>query len=282
MRACVVGADGQLGRALVAALPGAVALRRAGLDIADAEAVAGHDFTGVDVVFNAAAYTAVDRAETEPAAAWRANALGPAHLAAAAARHGFTLVHVSTEYVFDGTATGPMPEETPLAPLGVYGASKAAGELAVRAAPRHVIARTSWVVGDGGNFVATMARLARDGVRPSVVDDQVGRPTFTRDLAAALIALAEREAGVYHVTNDGDPVSWYGLATEVFTRCGRSPGDVTPVSTAEYGALQSRAGTPPPAHRPANSVLDLSRLTRAGVTMPPWRDALDEHLGTGR
>ena len=274
MRACVLGANGQLGRALVVALPDAVALGRDGLDIGDADAVAGYDFSGVDVVFNAAAHTAVDRAETEPAAAWRTNALGPAHLAAAAARHGFTLVHVSTEYVFDGTAPGPMPEDTPLAPLGVYGASKAAGELAVRAAPRHVIARTSWVVGDGANFVATMTRLAREGVSPTVVDDQIGRPAFARDLAAALIALAGREHGTYHVTNDGEPVSWHGLAREVFARCGRSPGDVRPVTTAEYTVDKPRT-----ARRPANSVLDLSLLTQAGVAMPPWRDSLDLHMG---
>lgn len=276
MRACVLGANGQLGRALAAALPDAVALTRDGLDVGDAGAVADHDFSGLEVVFNAAAHTAVDRAETEPAAAWRVNALGPAHLAAAAARHGFTLVHVSTEYVFDGTAPGPMPEDTPLAPLGVYGASKAAGELAVRAgAPDHLIVRTSWVIGDGGNFVATMARLAREGVSPAVVDDQVGRPTFAPDLAAALVALAGGTRGTVHVTGDGEPVSWHGLATEVFTRCGRAAGDVRPVTTAEYAAER-----PGMARRPANSVLDLSRATRAGVSMPPWRDALDRHLGT--
>lgn len=280
MRACVLGANGQLGRALVAALPGAVALDRAALDIGDAGAVAAHDLTGVDVLVNAAAYTAVDRAETEPAAAWRANAAGPAHLAAAAREHGCLLVHVSTEYVFDGTAPGPVPEDAPPSPLGVYGASKAAGELAVRAAlpERHVIVRTSWVVGDGGNFVATMARLARDGARPAVVDDQVGRPTFAPDLAAALLLLAGSGAhGTFHVTGDGEPVSWHGLAREVFARCGRDPGDVRPVSTAEY-----TADRPHLARRPANSVLDLSRATRAGVTMPPWRDGLGAHLGTAR
>lgn len=277
MRACVLGANGQLGRALVAALPDAVAPGRDELDIGDEAAVAAYDFDGVDVVFNAAAHTAVDRAETEPAAAWRANALGPAHLAEAAARHGFTLVHVSTEYVFDGTAAGPMPEDTPLAPLGVYGASKAAGELAVRAAPRHVIARTSWVVGDGANFVATMTRLARDGVSPTVVDDQIGRPTFAPDLAAALIALAPQHHGTYHVTNDGEPVSWHGLAREVFTRCGRSPGDVRPVTTAEYTADRPQA-----ARRPANSVLDLTRLTLTGVALPAWQESLDVHMGACR
>ncbi|ALL82875.1 hypothetical protein AD017_19845 [Pseudonocardia sp. EC080619-01] len=278
MRACVLGANGQLGRALTAALPDAVALTRDGLDVGDAAAVAAFDFSGVDVVFDAAAYTAVDRAETDPAAAWRVNALGPAYLAAAAAQYGFTLVHVSTEYVFDGTAPGPMPEDTPLAPLGVYGASKAAGELAVRAgAPQHVVVRTSWVAGDGGNFVATMARLARDGVSPAVVDDQVGRPTFAPDLAAALVALAGSGQGVYHVTGDGEPVSWHGVAGEVFARCGRDPADVRAVSTAEYAADK-----PHLARRPANSVLDLSRATGAGISMPAWRDGLDRYLGVPR
>ena len=276
MRVCVLGANGQLGRALTAAHPGATALGRAELDIADADAVARFDFSGHDVVVNAAAYTAVDRAETEPAQAWAANALGPAHLAAAAGEHGFTLVQVSTEYVFDGTATGPMPVDQPLAPLGVYGASKAAGELAARAAPRHVVVRTSWVVGDGGNFVATMARLAADGVSPDVVDDQIGRPTFTGHLAAAVLALAGRGHGVYHVTNDGEPVSWCGLAREVFARYGRDPGDVRAVSTTEYGADK-----PHLARRPANSVLSLDRLAGAGLAVPDWREALAAHLGSG-
>lgn len=274
VRACVLGADGQLGRALTAVMPEALALGRDGLDIGDPVAVGGHDFTGVEVVFNAAAYTAVDRAETEPAAAWRVNALGPAHLAQAALRYGFLLVHLSTEYVFDGTAPGPMPEHTPLSPLGVYGASKAAGELAVRASgAEHLIVRTSWVVGDGANFVATMTRLAREGAAPAVVDDQIGRPTFAGDLAAALVELAGRRRGTVHVTNDGEPVSWHGLAREVFARHGRDPDDVRPVSTADYAAGRQLA------RRPANSVLDLSLLTRAGVTMPSWRDALDAHQG---
>ncbi|MFP5023348.1 dTDP-4-dehydrorhamnose reductase [Pseudonocardia phyllosphaerae] len=278
MRACVLGANGQLGRALVASLEGQdpVGLGHADLDIGDAEAVAAYDFSPFDVVLNAAAWTKVDAAETDPAGAWRANALGPAYLTGAARRHGFALVQVSTEYVFDGTEPGPIPESAPLSPLGVYGASKAAGELAVLSAAdiRSVVVRTSWVVGDGANFVATMARLAMNGASPDVVDDQFGRPTFTHDLAAAVLALAGSGSGIYHVTNDGEPVSWCGLAREMFERCGRDPADVRAVSTAQYGADK-----PHLARRPANSVLDLSRVTLAGITMPAWRDALDEHLG---
>lgn len=277
MRAVVLGAGGQLGRALVAALPGATAIAREQLDIGDAAAVDAFDWTRFDTVFNAAAYTAVDRAETDRAAAWRTNATGPANLARAAVRHGLSMVQVSTEYVFDGTAAGPIPEDTPLSPAGVYGASKAAGEVAVAAVPRHVVARTSWLVGDGHNFVATMLGLAGRGVSPTVVDDQVGRPTFTPDLAAALVTLAGAEPGVYHVTGDGEAVSWAGLAREVFGHAGRDPADVRPVSTADYTA--DRPGTAP---RPANSVLGLSRLTRAGITVPDWRDSLATHLAGAR
>lgn len=273
MRALVLGADGQLGRALAAQLPAATALGRGRLDIADPDAVDAFDFTRYDTVFNAAGYTAVDRAETDRAGAWLANATGPANLASAAVRHGLTLVHVSTEYVFDGTAQGPVPEHAPLCPTSVYGASKAAGELAVAAVPRHVVARTSWLVGDGHNFVATMLDLARRGVCPSVVDDQVGRPTFAPDLARALVALAADPGGTYHVTNDGEAVSWADLAREVFALAGRAPSDVRPVSTAEYTA--DRPGT---ARRPANSVLDLGRLTAAGIAMPAWRDSLGRYL----
>ncbi len=276
MRAVVLGAGGQLGRALVAALPGATALAREQLDIGDAAAVEAFDWARFDTVFNAAAYTAVDRAETDRATAWRTNATGPANLARACARHAATLVQVSTEYVFDGTAAGPIPEDTPLSPVGVYGASKAAGEVAATALARHVVVRTSWLVGDGHNFVATMLGLAARGVSPSVVDDQVGRPTFAPDLAGALVALAGAEPGVYHVTGDGEPVSWAGLAREVFSAAGRDPADVAPVSTAEYTA--DRPGT---AARPANSVLGLGRLARAGIVVPPWRDSLATHLAGG-
>lgn len=277
MRALVLGADGQLGRALSAELPEAAALGRAELDIGDGAAVDAFPWSRHDTVFNAAGYTAVDRAESDRAAAWRANATGPAHLARAAVRHGLTLVHVSTEYVFDGTVEGPVPEDTPLSPVSVYGASKAAGELAVAAVPRHVVARTSWLVGAGGNFVRTMLGLAGRGGSPSVVDDQLGRPTFAVDLARALVALAAAEPGVYHVTNDGEAVSWAGLAREVFAHAGRDPADVRAVSTADYTA--GRPGTAP---RPTNSVLDLSRLTRAGITMPAWRDSLASYLEGSR
>jgi dTDP-4-dehydrorhamnose 3,5-epimerase len=273
MRAVVLGGNGQLGRALRALLPDAAAPGRDELDLADDASVAAFDWSRFDTVFNAAAYTAVDRAETDPAGAWRVNASGPAALAAAAVRHDLTLVQVSTEYVFDGTAAGPVPESAPLCPVNVYGASKAAGELAVRAVPRHVVVRTSWLLGDGANFARTMLGLAARGVSPEVVDDQVGRPTVTSDLARALVGLAGAEPGVYHATGDGEPVSWAGVARAVFAHAGRSVGDVRPVTTAAY--TQGRPGTAP---RPANGVLSLERLTAAGIAMPDWRDALEQYL----
>ena len=272
-RAVILGANGQLGRALTTALPGAAALGSADLDIGDDVAVERFDWSGVGLVYNAAAYTAVDRAESDRAAAWRVNAIGPANLARAAARHGFGVVHVSTEYVFDGTGFGPIPEDAPVAPISVYGASKAAGEIVVGHIPRHWLVRTSWVVGDGHNFVRTMLDLAGRGISPTVVSDQIGRPTFAHDLARALTEIVESEPGTYHLTNDGEPVSWAQLAREVFVHAGRDGADVRDVNTAEYFTDKPHA-----AARPANSVLDLSRATRAGLVMPAWRDSLTTYL----
>ena len=177
------------------------------------------------MLINAAAYTAVDRAETPEGrvAAWAANATAVAHLAAAANAHGMTLVHVSSEYVFDGTTAGPILEDAPLCPLGAYGASKAAGEIAASLAARHLVVRTTWVVGDGANFVRTMLGLAARGVSPAVVDDQIGRPTFAADLAAGIVALLDAPAGVYHLTNTGEPASWAEVARATFALAGRDP-----------------------------------------------------------
>lgn len=275
MKAAILGAGGQLGRALTALLPDAVALHRAALDITDPAAVRSHDWTGVDVLVNAAAYTAVDRAETPEGrvAAWAANATAVAHLAAAANAHGLTLVHVSSEYVFDGTITGPIPEDTPLCPLGAYGAAKAAGELAASLAARHLVVRTAWVVGDGANFVRTMLGLAARGVSPAVVDDQIGQPTFAEDLAAGIVTLLGAPSGVYHLTNTGEPASWADVARATFALAGRDPADVTGTTTAAYFADK-----PDAARRPLNSVLDLTRAAAAGVALPPWRDSLAAYI----
>jgi len=267
----ILGAGGQLGRALAALLPDAVALHRNDLDVTDAAAVAAHDWSGLDVLINAAAYTAVDTAETTEGrvAAWAANATAVAHLAAAANAHGMTLVHVSSEYVFEGTTVGPILEDAPLCPLGAYGASKAAGEIAASLAARHLVVRTTWVVGDGANFVRTMLGLAARGLSPTVVDDQIGRPTFAADLAAGIVALLDAPAGVYHLTNTGEPASWAEVARATFALTGRDPADVTGTTTAAYFADKPQA-----ARRPLNSVLDLTKAAAAGVALPAWRDSL--------
>jgi dTDP-4-dehydrorhamnose 3,5-epimerase len=275
----IVGANGQLGRALRQRFPDAVALDRAALDVSDAAAVRDHDWSGVDVVLNAAAYTAVDAAEDPAnlAAVRAANVEAVAHLAEAAQRHGFTLVHISSEYVFDGSHPGPVPEDLKPSPLSVYGQSKADGDRAAEQVERHYIVRTTWVVGDGGNFVRTMAALADRGVSPAVVADQVGRPTFTDDLAGGIAHLLAVKApfGTYNLTCAGEPASWAEVAAAVYQARGRNADDVRAVTTEEYFAEKPAAAV-----RPLNSVLDLAKITGVGFRPREWRIALAEYLTT--
>jgi dTDP-4-dehydrorhamnose reductase len=232
------------------------------------------------LVINAAAYTAVDRAESEPEAAWAVNCDGPGHLAEACREAGVPLVHLSTDYVFDGTKDAPYREDDPVNPLGVYGRSKEAGERAVRdALDQHVILRTAWVYSVyRQNFVKTMLRLAAAQPALRVVADQHGAPTAAADIAAALARIAARIGdgegrwGTYHFTDAG-AVSWHGFAEAIFAAAARwqAPPVVSPIATAEY---------PTPARRPANSVLDCTRIAEAyRITPRPWRDALAEVVG---
>lgn len=270
MRVLVLGAGGQLGRELVAL--GAVGLTRTQCDIArpgaTAEALAQHRPAAV---INCAAWTKVDAAETERDAAFRANAEGPRLLALACNDAGVLLTHVSTDYVFDGTATAPIPEDAPTRPLGAYGESKLAGEVAVReAAPRHQIVRTSWLYGqDGPNFVLTMLRLGAEREELRVVADQRGAPTWTGHLAPALLRLAQNGTpGTYHITNSGE-TTWCGFAAAIMSAAGLR-ARVTPTTTAEYGA---------PAPRPAYSVLDNREWRRLGeAPLPPWEDGMRAYL----
>ena len=277
MTAVLLGARGQVGRALSRRFPDARALDRAALDLTDARAVAAHDWTGVDLLLNAAAWTHVDAAQ-DPAnlAAVRAvNVDAVGALAGVARERGATLVHFSSEYVFDGSVPGPIPEDAPARPLSVYGQSKADGDRLVTAVDRHLLLRTTWVVGEGRNFVRTMAALADRGVSPAVVDDQVGRLTFADDLADAVAHLLAVGAapGTYNVTCGGPPASWADVAGAVFAARGRDPRDVRRVSTAAYFADQ-----PDAAPRPLNSVLDTTRLEATGFRPRDWRTALDAHL----
>jgi dTDP-4-dehydrorhamnose reductase/dTDP-4-dehydrorhamnose 3,5-epimerase len=271
----VIGHRGQLGRAVQRAMPAIEGVDIDVLDLTDPASVAAFDFSPYAVVVNAAAYTAVDAAETDEGrpACWAANATGPAVLARLATEHGFTLVHVSSDYVFDGTRD-PHTEDEPLAPLGVYGQSKAAGDLAVSAAARHYLLRTTWLIGDGHNFVRTMQKLAADGVSPTVVDDQVGRLTFADELARAVRHLLEVRApyGTYNLTNGGESRSWAGFAAAVFEASGRSGTDVTPTSTEAYAAGKVIAP------RPALSTMSLAKIRETGFEPTDVMTALHDYL----
>jgi dTDP-4-dehydrorhamnose reductase/dTDP-4-dehydrorhamnose 3,5-epimerase len=281
-RPLLLGAGGQVGRAVAAAFPDARHVTRDDVDLSDPDALADLPWRDTDVVLNAAAYTAVDAAETPEGrrAAWAVNATLPATLARLATEHHCTLVHYSTDYVFDGTTARPEghPEDEPLSPLGVYGQSKAAGDLAVGTAPHHYLLRTSWVIGDGANFVRTMQRLAADGVSPAVVDDQVGRLTFTDELVRATRHLLDSRAsyGTYNVTNEGAPTSWYDVARAVFRLAGRDESDVTPTSTTAYARRFGQGKQPAP--RPLGSVLDLAKIRGTGFEPEDAMTALVRYL----
>jgi len=278
-RTLVVGGGGQLGRALVARWiyrTDVDAVTRDELDLADPVSVEEFDFSPYGTIINAAAYTAVDAAESDEGrrTAWAVNVTGVARLVEIARAQRATLVHVSSDYVFDGTTELHDEDEAP-SPLGVYGQTKAAGDQLVASLPEHYIVRTSWVIGEGGNFVDTMAGLAARGIDPSVVDDQIGRLTFTADLAAAIDhLLTTRPApGTYNVTGEGEPVSWARIAAEVFALTGHDRDRVTPVSTDEYYA--GKAGIAP---RPRRSALDLAKIHATGFAPREQFAALAAHL----
>ena len=220
-----------------------------------------------------------DRAETPDGrrTAWAANAVAPATLARLSREHGFTLVHYSSEYVFDGTAE-EHTEDEPLSPLGVYAQTKAAGDVAVGTTPRHYLLRTSWVIGEGNNFVRTMQSLAEKGVSPSVVDDQRGRLTFTSELARATRHLVDVGApyGTYNLSNAGPVMSWAEVARSVFALAGRDAGDVTPVSTETYFAGRTEVSP-----RPLNSALRLAKIEATGFSPEDATTALERYLSGG-
>jgi len=286
MKLLVLGAGGQVGHELCRlAWPdgySVAAFDRGGVDIAQREPV----FAAVarerpDIVINAAAYTAVDRAESEPDIAWASNCSGPANIAAACQEAAIPLIHLSTDYVFDGSKPGAYFEADPVKPLGVYGESKEAGDQAVRGAlSHHVILRTAWVYSaHGRNFVKTMLRLA--GERPvlRVVADQIGSPTSAADIAAAIAAIAQQlnagntSWGTYHFAGGG-AVTWHGFAEAIFELAAPRRGPpplVEAIATADY---------PTPARRPANSVLDCRRIGEVfGIVPRPWREALAKVIG---
>jgi len=275
----VTGAGGQLGRALRAEFgdhPWIEYASRADLDLTAPDLDAARRWRDYRVIINAAAYTEVDVAETPEgrADAWAANVTAVAALSRVATAHGITLVHVSSDYVFDGEKDEPYTQSDRVSPLGVYAQTKAAGDAVVSVVPRHYIVRTSWVVGDGPNFVRTMADLAERGVDPRVVTDQIGRLTLASDVATGIRHLLETGApyGVHNITSVGEPASWYDVAREVFRLTGHDPDRVTGVSTEEYAASAPRAISP----RPRNSVLATDVLD---VT---WHQRLSDYLAASR
>lgn len=291
-RTLVTGCNGQLGRAVRALAEERGVAKDFDFcdidtfDMSDPDAYAQYDWSLYGTVINCGAYTAVDKAETPEGrvAAWKANAAGPALLARTCAGHGITLVHVSSDYVFDGTA-GVHTEDEPLSPLSVYGQTKAAGDIAVAGCPRHYIMRSSWVIGEGHNFVKTMKGLSDRVADPedkldkvTVVDDQLGRLTFTRDMAGAIFHVLGTRApyGTYDCTGSGAVRSWADIARAVFEAANGNGEKVVPVSTADYYA----GAEGPVAPRPVHSALDLAKLESVGFHMPDWEEELGEYLKT--
>jgi len=272
----VIGSNGQLGTALKDEFPDAEFVDRDEFDMTNPQEYKKKNWKNYKTIINAAAYTAVDQAETPEGreAAWEINATAVGQLARVASDNNLTLVHISSEYVFDGTKDNHLEDE-PFSPLGVYAQTKAAGDIAASQAPKHYIVRTSWVIGEGNNFVRTMKSLAEKDVKPSVVDDQIGRLTFTKDLAKGIAHLLKNtpEYGTYNLSNAGDSVSWAEVAQVVYEKVGKSKGDITPISTEEY--FQGKEGISP---RPLKSTLNLAKIESVGFTPRDWREALDEYL----
>ena len=273
----ITGANGQVGRALQKVYPQALALDREQLDITDQKAINEFNWDNVKVIINAAAWTDVDGAENPSnySLVKAVNVDATRYLATSANQRDLTFVTFSSDYVFDGSQPIHNEDES-FSPLNIYGKTKADGDLAAATTTKYYIIRTSWVIGDGRNFVNIMQDLAARGVKPSVVNDQIGRLTFTDTLARGIKHLLETNApyGTYNLTNEGQPASWADIAKIVFEKSGKSPSDVQPVSTAEYFADK-----PNTAKRPLQSTLDLTKIEKTGFIPEDWRDKLDKLLG---
>ncbi|HEV7453673.1 MAG TPA: NAD(P)-dependent oxidoreductase [Candidatus Saccharimonadales bacterium] len=275
-RFLIVGAYGQLGKALQAKYPKATAVDRDTFDMTDWDMISKYDWSKFDVILNAAAYTNVDGAETEEGrpVAWKINATGPGYLSKVATEHGLTLVHVSTDYVFDGSRS-PHTEDEDVAPLGVYAQAKAAGDIATSITPQYYILRTHALIGDGPNFVRTMLGLAEKNISPTVVADQITRLTFTPTLVGAIdhLLATKAEYGIYNASNDGEPASWADITRAIFKEIGRDDLTVTDTTTDEYFKSKSHV-----APRPLKSFFDLSKIKAAGFVIPDWRSELHAYI----
>lgn len=272
----IIGSNGQLGRALHARYPNAKSTDKNQLDITDIDSVDNFDWGNTKIILNAAAYTNVDGAETPEGrvTAWQVNSVAVGNLVRVAMQHDITLVHISTDYVFDGTKA-PHVEAEPLSPLSVYGQTKAAGDITVGTLAKHYLLRTSWVIGDGKNFVSTMLELGQKGVSPAVVADQVGRLTFTSELVRAIDHLLTKKAayGTYNFSNAGDSVSWADITRCIFKEASFDSLIVTDTTTSEY--FVDKPGS---ALRPLKSTLDLSKIEATGFMPHDWREDLREYI----
>lgn len=272
----IIGAKGQLGLALQKQYPNAQWADIDELDITNRESVMKFDWSTVEYILNAAAYTNVDGAETSEgrSIAWKVNATAVAYLSEVAQQNDCTLVHISTDYVFDGTASIHDESEN-FSPLSVYGASKAAGDIAVSLTPKHYILRTSWVIGEGKNFVRTMLNLAEKNISPSVVSDQIGRLTFTSELVRAIDHLLQSKApyGIYNLSNEGQSVSWADITREIFKLAGREDLTVTDITTAEY--YKDKEDIAP---RPLQSTLSLEKIHSIGFASTTWQEELKKYV----
>jgi dTDP-4-dehydrorhamnose reductase len=268
----VTGGDGQVGRALRPLLPTARYATRNELDVTD-RAQVSDAIAGVDVVVHLAAMTDVDRCEREPRLAEEVNGAGSRNVAAAARAAGARVIGVSTDYVFDGSAPGEYTEADQPRPLSVYGSTKLAGEMALLESGDNTVIRTSWVYGDGRNFIRTILRAAAAGRPLAVVDDQVGRPTAAADVARAIVHLLSIDPPpLVHVTGDGPPTSWAGVAEQSLAAAGLTV-PVEHVSTMEYGRRMNSAL----AQRPANSLLSLDRARGLGLPLSDWRTSVSAY-----
>ena len=272
----IVGANGQLGRALRQQYPEAQFADIDEMDITDRRSVESFDWSGISVVLNAAAFTNVDGAETPEGriAAWKVNASAVANLTRVCRTHNMTLVHISSDYVFDGTKE-PHFENEDFSPLSVYGASKAAGDLLVEQLDNFYLLRTTWVIGEGKNFVRTMLGLAEKNISPTFVHDQIGRLTFTRELVRIIDHLLSTQApfGTYNATNDGPLESWADITRRIFELVGRNDLTVTNTTTAEYFA--GKDGIAP---RPLGSDMSLDKLHSTGFASRDWTHDLKDYI----
>jgi len=271
----ILGSNGQLGKALAIKYPNALAFDSDKLDITNKEQLQTLDLSNIDLIINAAAYTNVDGSETSEGRikAWQINASGASNLTELAILNDLTLIHISSDYVFDGTIKEHSENEK-FSPLGVYGQTKAAGDIVVNIAPKHFILRTSWVIGDGNNFIKTMLSLGKKGINPKVVNDQIGRLTFTSEIVKAIdfILMNNIDYGTYNISNGGTPKSWAEIAQTTFDQAGY-PIKVTGISTKKYFHGKENI-----ALRPEFSTLSLDKLSLLGFSPYDWEKNLGDYL----